>query len=56
MVWDMKGNNLKNIGRRLTGNNANWLLFALYYSGGLGKSVRKKEMDFYELHSVLGEK
>lgn len=56
MVWDMKGNNLKNISRTLTGNNANWLLFALYYCGGLDKLVRKKEMDLHELHSVLGEK
>lgn len=52
----MKGNNLKNISRTLTGNNANWLLFALYYCGSLDKSVKEKEMDLYELHSVLGEK
>lgn len=56
MVWDMKGNNLKNIGRTLISNNPNWLLFALYYCGGLDKSVRNKEMDSDELRSVLGEK
>lgn len=56
MVWDMKGNNLKNISRTLTGNNANWLFFALYHYGGLDKSVRKKEMDLHELPSGLDEK
>lgn len=40
----MKGNNLKNIGRALTGNNSNWLLFAPILLGVLGQ-ISQKEID-----------